>query len=262
MFCKELSAILAKLPAWKTFFRLLDLDPNVYFYVKNRRKQFLWMNDTLRKSLGIEDITSCIGKTDYDYSPADLAFLYRQEDDTVFNSRQEIINQPWILSTKSGCLNWSLSSKVPLFVDSKLVGLAGIMRTVSEEIVRDPLNEFRPVVEYILHNSHEPLRIEELASIMYLSVSQFERRFLHVFRMTPSEFLLKVRIDSSIRLLIDTDSPITQVALQTGFYDNSHYTRNFKKKVGITPLEFRKRYAKYKPALSKLAGIEEIDATG
>jgi len=254
-FCSELNSILTELPSWKTLFRLFDLDPNVFVYIKNKRKQFLWMNIMLRELLGIKGEADFLKKTDYDFLPANWAVLYQNEDDRIFSSHKEIINQPWIIQDKRGNCKWYISSKVPLFVSGqKLVGLAGIMRDVSENITKDPLNEFRKVVEYILRHYHEKIRVEDLASIVYLSVSQFERKFSQVFQMTPSDFILKVRIDSSIRFLIDGDCSVTDVALQCGFYDNSHFTRNFKKITGTTPLEFRRQY-------SLGAGIRETPAS-
>lgn len=238
----ELSEMFSNTRNWTSFFQLLDLDFKTFYYIKNRRKEFLWMNTPLRELHGVKG-NSFIGKTDYDYSPKDLAFLYQTEDDSVFETRRPVINQPWIVNDRYGKHKWYISSKFPLFSPkNRIIGLAGVMRNVTDEIARSPLNEMSNVVDHIFRYFHEKIDIDRLASKVHLSLSQFERKFRTLFHMPPGAFILKVRIDASVRLLIESDYSITEVAHQCGFFDNSHFTRNFRKNMGITPLAFRKKY--------------------
>lgn len=240
-FGKELTGILARDGNWRTFFQMLDLDYKVFYFVKNQRKEFLWMNDPLRELHGVKG-DSFLGKTDYDYSPPDLAFLYQMEDESVFTSRRPVLNQPWIVNDKYGRHKWYISSKFPLFSSrNQIAGLAGIMRNVTDEITRSPLNEMSVVVDHIFRCFADKLDIDRLASMVHLSVSQFERKFRGLFHTSPSAFVLKVRIDAAVRLLIESDCSVTEIANQCGFFDNSHFTRYFKKAIGMTPLVFRRK---------------------
>jgi len=175
---------------------------------------------------------------------SDLVFLYHQEDQTVVASRRPLLNQPWIVPERKTRPKWFLSSKIPLFdTDGNVAALAGIMQNFIHDFeIAQPFGEIRAAADYIVEHYHEPLRMETLASIAFLSVRQFERRFRDLFHMSASEFILKVRIDAAVRLLVESESSITQIALQCGFYDSSHFTRSFKAKMGISPIRFRKKF--------------------
>ena len=131
-----------------------------------------------------------------------------------------------------------------LDAEGNVVALAGIMQNLTHDFeIVHPLGEIRTVVDYIVEHYHERISIETLASQAFLSSRQFERRFQSLFRMSPGEFILKVRIDAAARFLIESELSVTQIAQQCGFYDNSHFTRQFKSKMGISPNQFRKKFS-------------------
>jgi transcriptional regulator GlxA family with amidase domain len=76
-----------------------------------------------------------------------------------------------------------------------------------------------------------------------LSVSQFDRQFKRKFQTTPLKYLTKIRVDAACHQLASTDLPIATIALQTGFYDQSHFTHQFVRYKGTTPFRYRKRFA-------------------
>ena len=97
-----------------------------------------------------------------------------------------------------------------------------------------------------LHTMHrryaENLQVADLAAAS-LSKSQFNRKFQRMFATTPREYLLRVRINAACRLLEATDLTITAIALETGFFDHSHFTRIFRRIMNITPGAYRQRHA-------------------
>jgi AraC-like DNA-binding protein len=224
---------------------LFDYTPNTYFYIKDRNRQFLWVNEPLRQLLGANSVAECIGKTDRYFFSSDLVFSYHQEDDAVIASRRPLLNQPWIVPERKDRAKWFLSSKIPLFdAEGNVIALAGIMQNFAHDFkISLPFGEMYTVIDYIVEHYHQRINIETLASLAFLSVRQFERRFQGLFHMTPGEFILKVRIDAAVRHLIESDLSITKIAIQCGFYDNSHFTRQFKSKMGISPIQFRKKFS-------------------
>lgn len=225
---------------------LFDFMPNIYFYIKDRNLRFLWMNEPLRLHLGANSVAECVGKEDSDFFSPDLVFLYHQEDESVIASRRPLLNQPWIVPERKGQPKWFLSTKIPLFdTDGNVVVLAGIMQNLAHGFeITSPLSEMHTVIDYILEHYHEPITINTLASLTFLSTRQFERRFHGLFHMSPGEYIQKVRIDVAMRLLMESDLSVTQIAQRCGFYDNSHFTRQFKRKIGDSPIQFRKKIAK------------------
>lgn len=232
--------------SWELFVQVFDLLPSVQFYIKDVDGKFLWMNMPLRSLLDIKSETGFLGKTDADFFTSELVFLYRREDKEVISSKKPVLNQPWIVPGRSNQAKWYVSSKFPLFdKDQDVIGTLGIMRNLTHEFESsNSLSEMHEVLDFMFQNYREKINIEELASLAFLSARQFERKFQKIFFRSPSDFILKIRIDASVRLLIETELSITQVAMETGFYDNSHFTRQFKKTMGLSPVQFRKKYAK------------------
>jgi AraC family transcriptional regulator len=56
---------------------------------------------------------------------------------------------------------------------------------------------------------------------------------------SPGEYLRRIRVRRACRLLADTDRPLSAIAYDTGYADQSHFTRHFKRAMGVTPGEYR-----------------------
>ena len=74
------------------------------------------------------------------------------------------------------------------------------------------------------------------------------RAFRKEVGLPPHEFLTQVRIRRAMKLLL-RGLPIAEVALETGFVDQSHLTNRFKRLVGTTPKQFAEGSISYKTAL-------------
>ena len=99
-----------------------------------------------------------------------------------------------------------------------------------------------PVIKRIHESPGADLRIEELVKLSGMSRSAFIESFNLLLGVPPAQYVLKVRLDLAKRLLRETTLPISEIAIESGFYDASHLTRAFKKDNGITPAAFRKSY--------------------
>lgn len=97
----------------------------------------------------------------------------------------------------------------------------------------------REVLEYIHSNIHRNLSLRELAGVTGLSTYCFARRFRHCLGVPPHEFLLSQRVDYAQRLLRG-HVPLKVIAARSGFSDQSHMSRVFRKLLGVTPGQYRK----------------------
>jgi PAS domain S-box-containing protein len=228
---------------------LFDYLPDTYFYAKNAQGQFAMANRALAEMQGAGSPEEMIGKTDYDFSPHDLADQYVAEDRRVIESAQPIINQAWLVSDYRGVLKWYLSSKIPLFGDGgQVIGIAGAMRDIEKAgAFLKPYYEMEQVVARVFERYPQRVEIPDLARLAHLSQSQFDRRFKHLFRMTPRQFLLRVRVHAACRLLATTPAGAAQIAQQTGFYDQSYFTKQFRRHTGLTPAAYRRKYQNLPP---------------
>ena len=223
---------------------LFDYLPDTFFYTKNLRGQFVMVNQALASLLGNTTPEAMIGKTDHDFSPRDMADLYVAEDRRVIETRRPVTYQAWLIPDHRGALKWYLSSKIPLFDRAgKVIGIAGTMRDVEKASdLLAPYREMEAVLEHLLTRYEEKIDFHRLAQLASLSISQLDRRFKRLFQLTPQQFLLRVRLNAACQLLTSTDLSISQIALRTGFYDQSYFTKHFRRQMQTTPSSYRRKY--------------------
>ncbi len=237
-------AFLARLNGPLDMTRLLDYLPEVYFYCKDAEGRFVTMNRTFFQIVSADREEDVIGKTDYDFFPTDLAEQYVAEDRRVMGQRTPIPNQAWLVPDRQGSPRWYLSSKTPLFAASgEVIGIAGVMRDYAKAgAALQPYQEMQHVVDHVLESYGSRLEVPDLAHMAHLSISQFDRRFKRLFGLTPQQFILRVRIHAACRAITSTRRSISQIAQQTGFCDQSYFTKQFRKLMGKTPSGYRKTY--------------------
>jgi len=91
--------------------------------------------------------------------------------------------------------------------------------------------------EYFRANTCEDITLTDLANAAFLSPFHLLRVFREETGITPHAYQTQLRIESAKRLL-RADFSITQVALATGFFDQPHFSKQFKRYVGVTPRQF------------------------
>ncbi|CAE6728012.1 HTH-type transcriptional activator RhaS [Paraburkholderia domus] len=99
----------------------------------------------------------------------------------------------------------------------------------------------RRVTDYIRANLAADLSISELAAHAGLSSFHFARVFRRETGETPHQFVSRLRLEEAARLLRATDQPVLQIALAVGFENASHFSVQFKRDYGVTPLAYRLR---------------------
>jgi transcriptional regulator GlxA family with amidase domain len=95
------------------------------------------------------------------------------------------------------------------------------------------------VLEYIVTHLNENITNDALAEVAGLSVCHFARMFKQTVGVSPNRYVLQCRIEWARELLADTDMPLSEIAIVTGFSDQSHYTRWFREIIGVTPGSYR-----------------------
>ena len=61
-----------------------------------------------------------------------------------------------------------------------------------------------------------------------------------MLRLSPMDYVLSLRVQEAQRLLSTTQLSLGSIAAATGFYDQSHFTKRFRKVTGLTPLQYRR----------------------
>jgi AraC family transcriptional regulator, exoenzyme S synthesis regulatory protein ExsA len=97
-----------------------------------------------------------------------------------------------------------------------------------------------PTMEEIVQNNFTfNLTLEDYAKLACKSVPTFKREFKKIFNDSPAKWVMKKRINLAIELLENTKLSISEITLECGFENQTHFSRIFKEKVGTSPLRFR-----------------------
>lgn len=224
--------------------RLMASSPQACVFVKDLQSRYVLCNALHLVTYDLDREEDLIGRSASEYFPALLAEAYAANDRMVFETRAPVWNEVWLVPHIRGTPRWFSCSKTPLFdLQGDLMGLAGFMRPIATpEDQRAYFGELQRVMTYIDTHLVDEISAETLAGIAGLSVSQFNRRFRQLLRLSPMEYVLALRVQEAQRLLATTRQSVGEIAAATGFCDQSHLTKRFRVVTGMTPMAYRRRY--------------------
>jgi AraC family transcriptional regulator len=103
-----------------------------------------------------------------------------------------------------------------------------------------PRHKLQAAVDYVEEHLDAEITLETLAAVAHLSPYHFARMFKHSTGLPPHQYVIARRIERAKQLLQGKDDlSLAQVAARSGFWDQGHFTRHFKRLVGVTPKHFR-----------------------
>jgi AraC family transcriptional activator FtrA len=105
-----------------------------------------------------------------------------------------------------------------------------------------------PLLEKMRRRLGEPLPVAELARLAAMSERTFMRRFRATTGMTPADWLTRIRVDRARELLESTAISVDDIAARTGLGTATTLRHHFRRKVGVSPVEYRRRFSAYPPA--------------
>lgn len=94
-------------------------------------------------------------------------------------------------------------------------------------------------ISYIEKNLHEDILQSNVASLCGMTPFQFSRQFKQIHGITFQEFVIRRRMTEAVRLLKNPSASVTDVCYTVGFRDLSHFTRTFRRYVGMTPSRYK-----------------------
>ena len=105
------------------------------------------------------------------------------------------------------------------------------------------LQMLEPALQMIASDfTRNSLSVAELAEICQISEAYFRRLFFHKFGVSPKEHLIHLRINYAKQLLESGHCSVTQAAELSGYYEPSHFSREFTRRVGVSPNQYRKQF--------------------
>ena len=166
------------------------------------------------------------------------------EDRRVIEAAEPLTEQVWLVPDTQGVPQVYLCNKIPLFNRRNVViGIAGVKRPFEQTATASGGHErLLKVLQYVSTHYGEELVVADLAQHANLSVSQLHREFARRFNITPNRYLREVRIGVARHMLESSQKPLSEIAIECGFYDQSHFSRQFKASTGLSPSDYRGRF--------------------
>jgi AraC family transcriptional regulator len=95
---------------------------------------------------------------------------------------------------------------------------------------------------FLAQNLATDVDLNTIAAHASLSPYYFTRQFTAMVGMPPYRYLISLRIARAAQLLRDSDLTVTQILHRVGFHSPSHFTTTFRRHMGTSPTDYRRRY--------------------
>ncbi|MBW3079805.1 AraC family transcriptional regulator [Bifidobacterium saguinibicoloris] len=106
---------------------------------------------------------------------------------------------------------------------------------------RKEQDDIRRVMSYIAQHLDEPLTVGELAAAVYMGEYAFIRAFKAQTGYTPHAYVAQARLDAAKYMLVNSQAALKEICEACGFSTTSVFCASFRKRMGVSPLEFRRR---------------------
>jgi len=225
--------------------QLVDALHGIHVFIKDHLCRHIAVSQKFAERLGLKSASEMIGRTNYDFYPQLIADKFAVDDQHILTTGEPLLNIVEMLPSACGGFDWITTNKMPIF-DGKgrVIGIMGTLQSHGDY--------FRPwaqgagvgkAAEYIQAHFREAVDLKHLTKAAGLSQRHLNRKFHEVFGMSAQDFWINTRIQRSCDALTGTAKNIAEIAQEFGFCDQSAFSRQFRQRTGLSPLEYRRRYA-------------------
>ena len=230
-------------PNAETFKNMMELAPGIAFYMKDAEGRIMAMNKQNRDNCNIRDEMDAIGLRSDDLFPSVLAKSYMELDQTVLRTGEPLVNHPTHHNADRS-IDKHVKNLFPLRDGSgRIIGTTCIYYTnPSATDTPDWHGRMKSVTGWIAEHYAEHISLSQLAKKVGTSEPNFRRQFSHIFGISPGRYLTTIRLNAARKLLETTEKLVSEIAVESGFFDQSHLTKLFKRERGMPPGEYRRNH--------------------
>lgn len=222
---------------------LMDSLPDACFNMKDLRGRLMVLNRRNCEVCSLASEYEAVGRRSDEIFPSGFAKDYYDREARVIATGQPVLND---VATHATDLSSDLMiSNVVLLRDvrGRPVGTANLYRLESgAKAMPDWHGDMKAVTAYVNQHYAEDIRVSDLARMTPYREVKFIRLFKATIGVTPGQYILRTRLNAARRLLETTAKALGDIAADTGFFDQSHFTRHFRRSFGVTPSAYRRRH--------------------
>lgn len=230
-------------PNAEIFKEVLDLSDDICLNLKDSDGRIMALNRRNCEVCNIAREEDALGLTSDDLFPTEFASVYKALDAEVLKSRKPVRNRVTYFPADRS-RRAMVSNLYPLRDrEGRVIGSLHAYRLDAKSAADTRrYRQLRDAVEHLRAHYTEQTPIAELARLSQLSETAFKRSFKAIFGTTPGRYLLVLRLNAARELLEKTDRTLADIAIETGFFDQSHFSRLFTRERGLTPGAYRRRH--------------------
>ena len=138
----------------------------------------------------------------------------------------------------------TLYQQIPVMSEKQLYALYDLLPSVlfdsAIQVIHDPF--INAVVEFIRCHLQDDISIQSLCEMFHVSANYLYQAFHNSFRCTVNAYITEQRLKEAKELLVNTDAPVYTIAEKVGIDNYTYFCKLFKKRTGVTPMQYRKQF--------------------
>lgn len=111
----------------------------------------------------------------------------------------------------------------------------------TSELFHSPIGVLDPALNYAHTHYNKDIKLETVSALCDVSPNYFSRLFSKTFKIGFSSYIISLRLDNAKFLLKNTNRSVVSIACESGYVDCGYFNKLFKKHIGCTPLEYRRK---------------------
>lgn len=221
---------------------LFDGVPDTTFFVKDAAGRYVAANQVLAERTGFGRKEALLGLTADAVFPGALGRRIAAQDRAILDGARSLKGELELHLFPGGAQGWCLTWKEPLFDRARrVVGLVGLSRDLrAAGAIPGETEALSDALRSAQGPAGATMKVGDLARRANLSEFQLDQRLRAMFGLSAGQYLTRLRIEQSGERLRYGDDPISIIALDCGYADQTAFTRQFRKVVGLSPGAYRK----------------------
>ena len=231
----------------------LEFSPGSFYFINNLEVHEAVSTNHLRMIVIMFQPSMIYQNNDFDYHyiqpffPKNISYSNcLSADETVLNRLRELLfEMEREMTQKQAGYQMMVKAILMQFLGLVYRNLNHYESTPEQRNMMKNYHRLRPVLEYInLHFGEEQFFLDQLASIAHMNRTYFSTYFKKVMQTGVFDYINHLRIERACMMLLGTERPVAEVALECGFENISYFNRRFKQQIGKTPMQYRHDHTK------------------